>query len=203
VPRKLIGFRFLFCLARRAGCYPLPRTATGLFCCTGSDMDLTATRKIANTSRKRLKKHGAYLVPISAGVAIIIWYFVARFGGFPAFILPSPVLVWNRFLSALLEGRLAYHIAVTLGEVLAGLAIGVTAATTLGYLLAKSETFERLFAPYIVASQSIPIVAIAPLLVLWFGPGLLSKVLICALIVFFPVLIASLLFFYPFEAQFG
>jgi len=113
-------------------------------------------------------------VPVSAGIAILIWYLVARYGGFPAFILPSPVQVWNRFGSALLEGRLAYHIAITLGEVLAGLAIGVAAATLLGYLLAKSETFERLFAPYIVASQSIPIVAIAPLLVLWFGPGLAS-----------------------------
>ncbi len=155
-------------------------------------MDLTATRKIANTSRQRLRRHGAYLVPVSAGIAILIWYLVARYGGFPAFILPSPVQVWNRFGSALLEGRLAYHIAVTLGEVLAGLAIGVAAATLLGYLLAKSETFERLFAPYIVASQSIPIVAIAPLLVLWFGPGLASKVLICALIVFFPVLINTI-----------
>lgn len=131
-------------------------------------------------------------MPISAALAILIWHLVARYGGFPAFILPSPVLVWNRFLSALLDGRLAYHIAVTLGEVLAGLTLGVFTATTLGYLLAKSETFERLLAPYIVASQSIPIVAIAPLLVLWFGPGLFSKVLICALIVFFPVLINTI-----------
>ena len=155
-------------------------------------MDLTATRKFANTSRRQLRRHGAYLVPISAALAILIWHLVARYGGFPAFILPSPVLVWNRFLSALLDGRLAYHIAVTLGEVLAGLTLGVFTATTLGYLLAKSETFEHLLAPYIVASQSIPIVAIAPLLVLWFGPGLFSKVLICALIVFFPVLINTI-----------
>jgi len=155
-------------------------------------MDLTSPRKIANTSRQQLRRHGAYLVPISAGIAILIWHLFARYGGFPAFILPSPALVWNRFLSALLDGRLAYHIAVTLSEVLAGLALGVTTATTLGYLLAKSETFEKLLAPYIVASQSIPIVAIAPLLVLWFGPGLFSKVLICALIVFFPVLINTI-----------
>jgi NitT/TauT family transport system permease protein len=155
-------------------------------------MDLNSPRKIANTSRQQLRRHGAYLVPISAGIAILIWHLFARYGGFPAFILPSPALVWNRFLSALLDGRLAYHIAVTLSEVLAGLALGVTTATTLGYLLAKSETFEKLLAPYIVASQSIPIVAIAPLLVLWFGPGLFSKVLICALIVFFPVLINTI-----------
>ena len=191
-PENWSVFGFYFFLACRSGCNPLPRITAGLFYCPGKNMDLTATRKIANTSRRHIRKHGAYLVPISAGIAILIWYLVARYGGFPAFILPSPVLVWNRFVSALLEGRLAYHIAVTLGEVLAGLALGVATATTLGYLLAKSETFERLFSPYIVASQSIPIVAIAPLLVLWFGPGLLSKVLICALIVFFPVLINTI-----------
>jgi NitT/TauT family transport system permease protein len=62
-------------------------------------------------------------------------------------------------------------------------------ATVLGYLLARSLHLERLLSPYIVASQSIPIVAIAPLLVIWFGPGLFSKILVCALIVFFPVLV--------------
>jgi len=65
----------------------------------------------------------------------------------------------------------------------------VMAATALGYLLAKSPVFERLLSPYIVASQSVPVVAIAPLLIIWFGPGMFSKILICALIVFFPVLV--------------
>jgi len=59
----------------------------------------------------------------------------------------------------------------------------------LGYLLAKSPTVERLLSPYIVASQAVPMVAVAPLLVIWLGPGMLSKVLIAALIVFFPVLV--------------
>ncbi len=73
-----------------------------------------------------------------------------------------------------------------------GLLLGVCAASLLGYRLARSVRLERLLSPYIVASQSIPIVAIAPLLVIWFGPGLTSKVLICALIVFFPVLINTI-----------
>jgi len=62
----------------------------------------------------------------------------------------------------------------------------------LGYALAKSPTAERLLAPYIVASQSVPTVAIAPLLVIWFGPGMFSKILVAALIVFFPVLVNSI-----------
>jgi NitT/TauT family transport system permease protein len=155
-------------------------------------MDLTDTRKIALGSSRLLRRRGYYLVPFSIALALLIWHLIAQLGGYPAYMLPNPALVWKRFLIALLEGRLLYHIGVTLSEVLAGLALGVSAATTLGYLLAKSQTFERFLAPYIVASQSIPIVAIAPLLVIWFGPGLLSKVMICALIVFFPVLINTI-----------
>jgi NitT/TauT family transport system permease protein len=62
----------------------------------------------------------------------------------------------------------------------------------LGYTLAKSIIIEKALAPYLVASQAIPIVAIAPLLVIWFGPGQFSKILISGLIVFFPVLINTI-----------
>jgi NitT/TauT family transport system permease protein len=98
-------------------------------------------------------------------------------------------VVLQRGVSSLVDGSLLHHTWVTLQEVLAGLGLGVAAAAALGYLLAKSRTLERLLSPYIVASQSIPVVAIAPLLIIWFGPGRISKVLICALIVFFPVLV--------------
>ncbi len=123
---------------------------------------------------------------------VLAWQIVVVLARFPAFILPSPVLVGRRFLRALADGSLLAHTGFTLLEVLLGLAIGVSIATLLGYLLARSIRIERLLSPYIVASQSIPVVAIAPLLVIWFGPGLFSKVLICALIVFFPVLINTI-----------
>ena len=60
---------------------------------------------------------------------------------------------------------------MTLQEVLLGLLLGASLATLLGYLLAKSHLLERVLSPYLVASQAIPVVAIAPLLVIWFGPG--------------------------------
>ena len=91
-----------------------------------------------------------------------------------------------------MDGSLLRHTLVTLSEVLLGLAFGAVFALLLGYGLAKSSTLERALSPYIVASQSIPIVAIAPLLVIWFGPGQISKVMICALIVFFPILINTI-----------
>ena len=129
------------------------------------------------------------LIFVSVLLALAIWQLAAVLGGFPPFILPAPALVWQRLGQVLWDGTLLRNILVTLWEVLLGLVLGVSVATLLGYLLAKSLPLEKLLAPYIIASQSIPVVAIAPLLVIWFGPGLLSKVLICSLIVFFPVLI--------------
>lgn len=154
-------------------------------------------RDIQKKNKKTLPNRSGFqyrslIIPVSVITAIIIWELAVRFGQFPAFILPSPTRVWNRLLEVVQNGTLIKHTMYTLSEVLAGLAIGVLVATVLGYFLAKSPVVERLLSPYIVASQSVPIVAIAPLLVIWFGPGILSKVLICALIVFFPVLINTI-----------
>ena len=156
-------------------------------------MDITQTQKPAlHQPIHHIKRSGIYLVPISVVLAILIWYLVAHFSGFPAFILPTPEMVWRKFLVAISDGSLIRHSLITLIEVMVGLTLGVMLATVQGYFLAKSRLVERLLSPYIVASQSVPIVAIAPLLVIWFGPGLTSKVLICALIVFFPVLVNTI-----------
>jgi NitT/TauT family transport system permease protein len=126
---------------------------------------------------------------LSLVIGLVLWTLLARLLALPAFILPGPGLVWARFLQSLREGQLIRHFLVTLMEVLSGLFIGGLAASLLGYLLAKSPTLEKLASPYLVASQSIPMVAIAPLLVIWFGPGIPSKILICSLTVFFPILV--------------
>lgn len=148
-------------------------------------MQLKLFRKPSPTM-SRLTRWTAIL---SLAAAFVTWKLVSRFGGLPAFILPSPGQTGARFWRALADGSLLTHTAATLAEILLGLLAGTVAAMALGYAVAKSRLFERLAAPYLVASQAIPIVAIAPLLVIWFGPGMFSKVLICALIVFFPVLV--------------
>jgi NitT/TauT family transport system permease protein len=127
--------------------------------------------------------------PIVFLVFLALWQGAVWFSDYPSFILPSPGDVTNTLLRTLTDGTLWRHAQATLSEIFVGLGIGVVTATVLGYALAKSPLLERLLAPYIVASQSVPVVAIAPLLVIWFGSGRLSKVLICALIVFFPVLV--------------
>ncbi len=131
----------------------------------------------------------AFALPATVLLTLLVWEALIRITRIPSFILPAPLEVWSRFLLLLADGGLLKHLSATLVEVFGGLLIGLGVASGVGYLLAKSHVVERFLAPYIVASQSIPVVAIAPLLVIWFGPGRLSKVLIAALIVFFPVLV--------------
>lgn len=132
------------------------------------------------------------LVPVAMVALVGMWSLVARLGDYSTYLLPAPAQVWERFLKVAVDGTLWYHTSITILEILGGLALGLTAATLLGYLLAKSPLIERFLSPYIVASQSVPIVALAPLLIVWFGFGLLSKVLVSALTIFFPVLITTI-----------
>jgi NitT/TauT family transport system permease protein len=131
-------------------------------------------------------------VILSIGFALLAWHLTVQVTGLPRFILPAPADVWSRFLRTLNDGSLLYHTRVTLLEIMLGLLAGITFATVVGYTLAKSRSLEKVLSPYLVASQAIPVVAIAPLLVIWLGNGILSKVVICALIVFFPVLVNTI-----------
>lgn len=133
------------------------------------------------------------LVPVAMVALVGVWALVGRLGDYPAFLLPTPRQVWTKFLKVAIDGTLWYHTSITLVEILGGLALGLTVALFFGYLLAKSPIVERFLSPYIVASQSVPIVALAPLLIVWFGFGLLSKMLVCALTIFFPVLINTII----------
>jgi len=148
-------------------------------------MDLDLLRNIP----RNLRRSRSWLGLVSLLIAVSLWWLVARTANLPAFILPTPMEVWLRFLIAASDGSLFKNTGVTLFEILLGLFCGAGLATILGYLVAKSRALERVLSPYLIASQAIPLVAIAPLLVIWFGPGMFSKVLICALIVFFPVLV--------------
>ena len=138
------------------------------------------------------KQNRMWLRVLSLGLGLLCWQVTSVFSGVEVFILPSPLAVWSRLIVAVQDGSLFRDIGVTFSEVVLGLIVGVTLGTVLGYSVAKSRALEQVLSPYLVASQAIPVVAIAPLLVLWFGYGMFSKVLICALIVFFPVLINTI-----------
>ncbi|MEK6255727.1 MAG: ABC transporter permease [Chloroflexota bacterium] len=149
-------------------------------------------KRTVTRSELKTRSNGIVWLPVTFSLGILVWYLLVWAGDLRPFILPTPDLVFSRFIRALADGTVWRHGLVTLGEVVPGLMIGALFASSLGYLLAKSKRLERLLSPYIVASQSVPTVAIAPLLVIWFGPGITSKILICALIVFFPILINTI-----------
>lgn len=133
-------------------------------------------------------------LPVVAAAAIFVgsWKLVVMVGDYPPFILPAPEVVAARFVRAWSEGVMTPHALTTLSEILVGFGVGASAALVTGYSLARSRLAERLLSPYLVAAQATPILALAPLIALWFGSGLAGKVLICALIVFFPVAVATM-----------
>ena len=136
---------------------------------------------------------GAWLPIVGAfGFFVLVWKAVVVVGGLPPFILPPPETVAERFITAWVDGTVWPHFVTTMAEIVLGFVVGAGLALVVGYGLARSALFERIASPYLVAAQAIPILVLAPLLVLWFGPGLASKVVICSLIVFFPVAIATM-----------
>lgn len=125
-------------------------------------------------------------------VFLVAWKGIVVVSGLPPFILPPPETVATRFVTAWADGTIWPHLTTTLVEVAIGFVLGAGLALVVGYALARSAVVERLLSPYLVAAQATPILALAPLFALWFGSGLLGKVVICALIVFFPVAVATM-----------
>lgn len=133
------------------------------------------------------------LVPV-VGVLVIlaVWQVITMLDIYPEFIIPTPLSVVQRFLTVARDGRLWLNTWTTVSQMLVGLGIGLSIGVTLGYVMAKSRTLEEALSPLVLAFQSTPVVAYAPLLVIWFGSGPTSKVVTSALIVFFPMLMNTL-----------
>ncbi|WP_371223089.1 ABC transporter permease [Roseovarius sp. 2305UL8-3] len=122
---------------------------------------------------------------LSAGVAIALWQALVAWTGVPRFILPGPGLVAETLWTS--RALIAEHAMTTMIEVLLGLALGAIlgGATAIG--LAASPMARSLIRPMMVFSQAIPVFALAPVLTLWLGYGIWSKVAMALLIIYFPV----------------
>ncbi len=131
-------------------------------------------------------------VLVSLAVFLLLWQLVVWVSGLRSFILPGPYTVAERFVRAWADGTIWPHFQQTLVEVLLGFLLGASVALAVGLLLARSRLAERVLSPYLVAAQATPVLVLAPLIVLWFGNGLASKLVITTLIVFFPVAIATM-----------
>lgn len=141
---------------------------------------------------RRLQLGRILLAMVTITVFIVLWEGLVRWRDYPTFILPRPLDVLGKLQVMLGDGSLWRHTSITLAEILLGLALGLSVAMVLGYFLAKSVALERLLSPYIVALQSFPIIAIAPLLVIWVKDSGTRTVLICALTLFFPALVNTI-----------
>lgn len=142
--------------------------------------------------RPRLPR-ARWLAPLLAVAGfVLVWEGITRLEIYPAFILPGPGAVVERFVEVVSDGTLWPHIVTTVTQMLLGLAIGVPLGILCGVLLAKNRTLESILSPVILAAQSTPVVAYAPLLIIWFGSGVTSKIVIAALIVFFPMLMNTM-----------
>jgi len=131
--------------------------------------------------------------PLLALVAFLAgWQLLVFVGNYPTFILPGPVVVGRRFVVAWTDGTLAPHVIATLAEIGLGFCAGALAGMLTGYVLARSRLANRVLSPYLVAAQAVPILALAPLIALWFGSGLFAHSMIVALIVFFPVAVSTM-----------
>ncbi|GGF51206.1 ABC transporter permease [Azorhizobium oxalatiphilum] len=139
---------------------------------------------------------GTAIMLVGLVLLFLGWALAVKYLDVPSYILPSPVAVWHALWSGLAvspTSPLGYYLPLwgTLKNAFIGLAIGSGLGLTLGSLMAESRVIEKLLMPYAFALQSLPKVAIAPLVVIWFGFGDGSKIAIAALLAFFPMLINS------------
>lgn len=125
---------------------------------------------------------------ITLGGLLLLWQGVVMVAAPPAFILPSPLAVAEALVNQ--HALLLRHGGITAVEILLGLLLGTGFGIGAAVLLSISRGLRRFVLPLVIASQAVPVFAIAPLLVLWLGFGMASKVAMACLIIFFPVTIA-------------
>ena len=126
-----------------------------------------------------------FRILVTFTVIIIFWYIICLLFELPPFILPSPDLVAIALVNNFYE--ILNHSSITLLEILLSLFFGIVLGSFFAVLISLSERLKRWIMPLLLASQSIPVFALAPILVLWFGYGISSKVIIGTIIVFFPI----------------
>lgn len=151
-------------------------------------------RAVARSLEPQRPRPSARAIPpgvslaLSLVVLVILWKTLVLVKDYPPFILPAPELVLRRFVAELLGGTLLHHTWFTLSAALGGFTLALVISLVLGYALAHVPYLERIVAPQLAATQAIPVVAVAPLIILWVGADIRAKMLVAALVTFFPIL---------------
>jgi NitT/TauT family transport system permease protein len=133
---------------------------------------------------------GRAFVQLAMAAAVIgFWQWSIWFFAIPPYLLPQPLDVLRALKIGLIDGLFYPHIAATLSATATGYLVGCAFALVTGIIVAEFQSVGRVLHPYIVALQAMPKVALAPLVVVWFGFGMASKVALVAMISFFPVFV--------------
>ena len=130
---------------------------------------------------------------LSVGVFIAIWWIYVAVKHVPAYILPSPPKVWNSLVKMFVKGTVYAHLWTTTSEVILGFVVGAFLGVVLGYVFIKIDALKTMLMPYLIFLQTAPKIALVPLFVVWFGIGLVSKVVLIISMVLFPVLSGMML----------
>jgi NitT/TauT family transport system permease protein len=133
------------------------------------------------------------LSAVSLLAGLLLWWALSLLTPGSPTILPGPGVVAARLWDLAASGVLWRHVWTTVSEAGLGFLLAAVTGFALGYPVAKSRLLEALLTPYIAGTQAVPVVAIAPLMVLWFGLDLTPKVITCAVIVFFPILVNTVI----------
>ena len=123
-------------------------------------------------------------------IILVLWHFATTYGGVSAFMLPKPLDVVKAFVNDF--PTISSHMGTTLTEAFLGLSVGVTLGFFVALLMDLSDTLYSAFYPILVISQTVPTVAIAPLLVLWMGYGVMPKIALIVIGTFFPIAVSLL-----------
>lgn len=122
-------------------------------------------------------------------VFVALWYLYVWTSGIPSMVLPTPLEIVNALIEGFRTGVFFPHIIYTAKEVFAGFLIGSLLGIILGAPIALSPTIEMMFYPYLLALQTMPKIALAPLIMIWLGIGIESKILVTSIIALFPVMV--------------
>jgi NitT/TauT family transport system permease protein len=132
---------------------------------------------------------GRGVLAVAVFVALLVlWTAYVRIAKLSPLVLPTPYAVWQSLIENTMNGQLPAHSVTTLVEIVLGFLLGSVVGIMLGVVTAQSELMRELLSPYILASQAMPKLALAPIMVVWMGFGIAPKVVITALICFFPLL---------------
>ncbi|WRS29706.1 ABC transporter permease [Actinomycetaceae bacterium MB13-C1-2] len=144
------------------------------------------------THRKHESRQLAWTAPVLFALLLIAaWWLVTAFADIESWVFPSPQAFVRAAGQLLTESWFWQRVAITAGEALAGAFLGTVVAIPLAWVIYRSSIVRAAIEPFLGATQAIPAIALAPLLVLWIGHGFVAIVTLCALMVFFPVLVST------------